>query len=147
MVCKKYPYLFFGLMEWIYPDNHLCLLCNIYVIIQVSLISCSPKLIYYYLGLWRTSPTLCWVQREFDYCCCSEVLLGPPSPDQSFNFVLKRFLSRRFVGLFGIYYSLQYLSLTDATVLTFLVPMCTAMTGAFFLGEKFSRREVFAGRK
>jgi len=50
-----------------------------------------------------------------------------------------------FFGLFGIYYSLQYLSLSDATVLTFLVPLCTAMAGALFLGEKFARREAFAG--
>ena len=56
-------------------------------------------------------------------------------------------VSLRFFGLFGMYYSLQYLSLSDATVLSFLVPMCTAMAGALFLGEKFSRREAFAGRK
>ena len=153
MVCKKSSYLLsnFCLTEWIYPDNYLCLLCNIYVINQVSLISCSPELIYcyyyyYYLGLRRRSQTLYWVQREFDYCCCLEVLLGLPSPDQPFNFGSKIF-SRRFFGLFGVYYSLQYLSLSDAIVLTFLAPMCTAMAGALFLGENFPRREAFAGRK
>ena len=56
-------------------------------------------------------------------------------------------VSYRFFGLFGVYYSLEYLSLSDSTVLTFLVPMCTALAGALFLGEKFSCREVFAGRK
>jgi len=50
-----------------------------------------------------------------------------------------------FFGLFGIYFSLQFLSLSDATVITFLAPLLTAFSGAFFLGEKFSRREVFAG--
>ncbi|KXN91325.1 hypothetical protein AN958_01300 [Leucoagaricus sp. SymC.cos] len=50
-----------------------------------------------------------------------------------------------FFGLIGIYFSLQYLSLSDATVLTFLAPLCTAASGALFLGEKFSRREAFAG--
>jgi drug/metabolite transporter (DMT)-like permease len=53
----------------------------------------------------------------------------------------------RFFGLFGIYYSLEYLSLSDATVLTFLAPMCTAIAGALLLGEKFTRREAIAGRK
>ena len=53
----------------------------------------------------------------------------------------------RFFGLFGIYYSLQYLSMSDATVLTFLSPMCTAMAGAFFLGENFTCREALAGHK
>ncbi|KAL0948222.1 hypothetical protein HGRIS_010826 [Hohenbuehelia grisea] len=50
-----------------------------------------------------------------------------------------------FFGLFGVYYSLQYLSLSDATVLTFLSPLCTAIAGSLLLGEKFHRREVFAG--
>lgn len=53
----------------------------------------------------------------------------------------------RFFGLFGVYYSLQYLSLSDATVLTFLAPMCTAVTGAVLLHEKLSWREAFAGRE
>jgi len=51
----------------------------------------------------------------------------------------------RFFGLIGVYYSLQYLSLSDATVLTFLSPLCTAASGALFLGEKFSCKELFAG--
>ncbi|KIM44307.1 hypothetical protein M413DRAFT_443317 [Hebeloma cylindrosporum] len=49
------------------------------------------------------------------------------------------------VGLFGIYYSLQYLSLSDATVLTFFAPTCTAIAGAIFLGESFKLREAMAG--
>lgn len=53
----------------------------------------------------------------------------------------------RFFGLFGVYYSLQYLSLSDATVLTFLAPMCTAVTGAVLLHEQLSWREAFAGRE
>ena len=95
MVRKTYPYRFFWIMEWIYSDNHLCLFRNIYVITnQVSLISCSlgPKLIYYYLGLRRTSQTLYWVQRGFDCCCCWGVLLGPPSLHQLFEFGSNGFL-------------------------------------------------------
>jgi drug/metabolite transporter (DMT)-like permease len=52
-----------------------------------------------------------------------------------------------FFGLFGIYYSLVYLSLSDATVLTFLAPLCTTVAGSVFLGEKFSYREILAGCK
>lgn len=52
-----------------------------------------------------------------------------------------------FFGLFGIYYSLVYLSLSDATVLTFLAPLCTTIAGSVFLGEKFSYREILAGCK
>lgn len=51
----------------------------------------------------------------------------------------------RFFGLFGMYYSLQYLSLSDATVLSFLVPMCTAIMGALILKESFSGKEALAG--
>ena len=94
-------------------------------------ISCSPRLIHYYLELCGTFQTLYWVQRVFDYCCCSEVSLGPPLIDEHFNFDLHTVFCR-FLGVFGVYYSLQYLSLSDATVLTFLAP------GAFFLGENFT---------
>lgn len=53
----------------------------------------------------------------------------------------------RFFGLFGVYYSLQYLSLSDATVLTFLAPMFTIATGAIFLGEKMNWKQAVAGCK
>lgn len=49
------------------------------------------------------------------------------------------------VGLYGIYFSLQYLSLSDSTVLTFLSPMCTAIAGAIFLKEHLSFRQLVAG--
>jgi drug/metabolite transporter (DMT)-like permease len=51
-----------------------------------------------------------------------------------------------FFGLFGVYYSLQYLSLSDATVLTFLAPMFTIATGSIFLGEKMNWKQAVAGR-
>ncbi|PPQ67786.1 hypothetical protein CVT25_009090 [Psilocybe cyanescens] len=50
-----------------------------------------------------------------------------------------------FIGLFGIYFALQYLSLSDATVLTFLSPTCTAIAGSIFLGEVFVVRQAVAG--
>ena len=56
----------------------------------------------------------------------------------------KALLLHRFFGLFGMYYSLQYLSLSDAVVLTFLIPACTALSGYFFLGEGYSRGQAFA---
>ncbi|KAJ6482077.1 hypothetical protein C8R47DRAFT_1133854 [Mycena vitilis] len=50
-----------------------------------------------------------------------------------------------FIGLNGTYFSLQYLSLSDVTVLSFLVPMCTAVSGSLFLKEVFTRKEALAG--
>ncbi|EJF60881.1 drug/metabolite transporter [Dichomitus squalens LYAD-421 SS1] len=49
-----------------------------------------------------------------------------------------------FVGLFGTYYALQYLSLSDVTVLSFLTPMCTAATGALLLKENLTARQMIA---
>ncbi|KAK7028297.1 Aldo-keto reductase [Favolaschia claudopus] len=49
-----------------------------------------------------------------------------------------------FLGLNGTYFALQYLSLSDVTVIEFLVPMGTAMTASVFLKESFSRREALA---
>ncbi|KAM6499707.1 drug/metabolite transporter superfamily [Amanita muscaria] len=50
-----------------------------------------------------------------------------------------------FIGLFGVYFSLQYLSLSDATVLTFITPLCTTAAGAIFLQENFRLSQALAG--
>ncbi|KAF9005102.1 hypothetical protein BDQ17DRAFT_1541101 [Cyathus striatus] len=49
-----------------------------------------------------------------------------------------------FFGLFGVYYTLEFLSISDTTVLTYLTPMCTAFSGAFFLGEIFTKKQAMA---
>ncbi|KAF8881629.1 drug/metabolite transporter superfamily [Infundibulicybe gibba] len=84
------------------------------------------------------------------YACCIIYMLsaGVPDPFLGPKGVRMLLVCRGFVGffgLFGIYYSLQYLSLSDATVLTFLAPLCTAIAGSLLLGEKFSVREALAG--
>lgn len=50
-----------------------------------------------------------------------------------------------FVGVFGLYFSLSYLSLSDATVLLFLGPIATGFTCSMALGEPFTRQEKLAG--
>ncbi|KAF9258918.1 DUF6-domain-containing protein [Marasmius fiardii PR-910] len=50
-----------------------------------------------------------------------------------------------FFGVFGVYQALEWISLSDATVLTFLSPLCTAVSGSLFLKEKFSRSQAVAG--
>ncbi|KAK2462436.1 hypothetical protein APHAL10511_005533 [Amanita phalloides] len=50
-----------------------------------------------------------------------------------------------FVGTFCTYYSLQYLPLSDAIVLTLLTPLSTAIAGSFLLKEKFTKGEALAG--
>jgi len=55
---------------------------------------------------------------------------------------------RGFSGFFtlsGVYFSLQYLSLSDATALTFMAPILTGFSGAVFLKEHLSIGEVLAG--
>ncbi|KAI0247428.1 hypothetical protein BJV78DRAFT_1285545 [Lactifluus subvellereus] len=44
-----------------------------------------------------------------------------------------------------MYFSLQYLSLSDATSLTFISPILTGFSGAVFLKETLSLKETFAG--
>lgn len=50
-----------------------------------------------------------------------------------------------FVGVFGLYYSLQYLSLSDAVSITFLIPMVTAFFAWIVLGERYSVLEGICG--
>jgi drug/metabolite transporter (DMT)-like permease len=53
--------------------------------------------------------------------------------------------SSRFFGLCGLYLSLQYLSVADATVLTFLTPLSTAVAGCLLLKEGYSVTQAVAG--
>jgi drug/metabolite transporter (DMT)-like permease len=50
-----------------------------------------------------------------------------------------------FFVLFGMYYSLQYLALSDATVLSFLSPILTGYFGRIFLNEVFLKMELYSG--
>ncbi|KAI9439322.1 hypothetical protein H4582DRAFT_1948460 [Lactarius indigo] len=50
-----------------------------------------------------------------------------------------------FFSLSGMYFSLQYLSLSDATVLTFIAPILTSFSGAVFLKEPLSFSEILSG--
>ncbi|KAJ8597259.1 DUF6-domain-containing protein [Rhizopogon salebrosus TDB-379] len=49
-----------------------------------------------------------------------------------------------FIAICGMYWSLQYLSVADATVLTFLKPLTTALAGWIFLKEGYSIKQGFA---
>ncbi|KAK9246009.1 hypothetical protein V1506DRAFT_457823 [Lipomyces tetrasporus] len=50
-----------------------------------------------------------------------------------------------FFGLFGMYYSLTYLSLSDATVISFLSPTVAGFACSIFLKEKFGLVDKVAG--
>ncbi|KAG2113495.1 DUF6-domain-containing protein [Suillus discolor] len=50
-----------------------------------------------------------------------------------------------FFGLSGMYWSLQYLSVADATVLVFLTPLTAAVAGSVFLRESYSVKQAIAG--
>lgn len=47
-----------------------------------------------------------------------------------------------FVGVFGLYFSLQYLSLSDAVAITFLIPLVTPFFAWIALGERYSILEA-----
>ncbi|EPS31811.1 hypothetical protein PDE_06769 [Penicillium oxalicum 114-2] len=50
-----------------------------------------------------------------------------------------------FLGVYGLYYSVQYLPLSEATVITFLAPILTCYACSFLIpGETFTRRQQLA---
>jgi drug/metabolite transporter (DMT)-like permease len=50
------------------------------------------------------------------------------------------------MGVYGLYYSVQYLPLSEATVITFLAPIMTCYACSLLIpGETFSRRQQAAG--
>ncbi|KAJ5922948.1 hypothetical protein N7516_010651 [Penicillium verrucosum] len=51
-----------------------------------------------------------------------------------------------FMGVYGLYYSVQYLPLSEATVITFLSPIISCYACSLLIpGETFSRKQLFAG--
>ncbi|KAL6669103.1 hypothetical protein ACI3LZ_002177 [Candidozyma auris] len=56
--------------------------------------------------------------------------------DQRVLLVLRGILG--FFGVYGLYFSLQYLSLSDAVSITFLIPMVTPFFAWIFLHERYS---------
>jgi drug/metabolite transporter (DMT)-like permease len=50
-----------------------------------------------------------------------------------------------FCGVFGMYFSLLYLPLADATVITFLAPSLACWACSILINEPFTRTEKFAG--
>ncbi|KAF1925094.1 uncharacterized protein M421DRAFT_70737 [Didymella exigua CBS 183.55] len=49
-----------------------------------------------------------------------------------------------FIGLFGLYYSLSWINISDATVITFMIPTLTALVCFIWLREPFTVREALA---
>ncbi|VDB84597.1 unnamed protein product [Peniophora sp. CBMAI 1063] len=90
------------------------------------------------------------VRMSITYICCLVFMYWQKVPDPFLGpkgvrllLVFRGFIG--FFGLFGVYFSLRYLSLSDATVLTFLSPIFTGIASAIFLKEPFSRKELMAG--
>ncbi|ODQ67891.1 DUF6-domain-containing protein, partial [Nadsonia fulvescens var. elongata DSM 6958] len=50
-----------------------------------------------------------------------------------------------FFGVFGLYYSLQYLTISDAVTITFIAPTVTGIFAWVFLGEIFTKFEALGG--
>ncbi|CUA78365.1 hypothetical protein RSOLAG22IIIB_13104 [Rhizoctonia solani] len=90
------------------------------------------------------------VRMFITYACCQVYMFaaGVPDPILGPKGVRKWLVIRGvvgFFGLFGLYYSLHYMSLSDATVLTFLAPTVTAAFGFLFLREAVSWKQMVAG--
>jgi len=93
---------------------------------------------------------LMFIRMLITYVCCISYMLvtGVPDPWLGPKGVRLLLVTRGFsgfFGLFGVYFSLNYLSLSDTTVLTFLGPLTTAAAAALILREKFTLKEGIAG--
>ncbi|KAG9047128.1 hypothetical protein FS837_002959 [Tulasnella sp. UAMH 9824] len=86
---------------------------------------------------WIVAETWMWHKRV------PYPILGPPGVRGWLNF--RGIVG--FFGLFGGYYSVQYISLSDATVIGFLSPFATAFLGRIILKEAFSRKEACAAAR
>ncbi|KAI0641731.1 drug/metabolite transporter [Trametes meyenii] len=92
---------------------------------------------------------LIWVRMVLTWVVCASymTLVNVPNPILGPREIRLLLIVRGlagFVGLFGTYYTLQYLSLSDTTVLSFLTPMCTAVTSALLLKEDLTVQQSMA---
>lgn len=83
-------------------------------------------------------------------CCVAYMFVTKCVPDAPFGpKKLRNLLFMRgafgFFGVFGLYFSLQYLSLSDAVAITFIVPMVTAFLAWVILHERYSLIEAACG--
>ncbi|KAF8476334.1 hypothetical protein DFH94DRAFT_758614 [Russula ochroleuca] len=93
---------------------------------------------------------LIWVRMAITSICSVAYMFWRKIPDPLLGpkgvrglLVLRGFTG--FIGLAGMYASLVHLSLSDATMLTFVAPILTGFSGAMFLKETISFRESFSG--
>ncbi|KAL0565467.1 hypothetical protein V5O48_016556, partial [Marasmius crinis-equi] len=108
--------------SWL-TGHHLALQHRPHVRLVLTFCLCPSSLLDYISGTTTTSNTPLSVQKAYAYFFSLEVL----------------------AGIFGVYSALQWISLSDATVLTFLAPLTTAMAGSIFLKEKFVKSQAIAG--
>ncbi|KAI1130185.1 DUF6-domain-containing protein [Nemania abortiva] len=78
------------------------------------------------------------------YMWCKKVPDFPLGPRNMLGWLILRG-SFGFVGLFGLYYSLSYLEISDATAISFLVPTWTAILCYVWLGEPYRIQEALSG--
>lgn len=76
-------------------------------------------------------------------CCMAYMYITKTVPDAPFGKpAIRKWLLFRgtigFVGVFGMYFSLLYLSLSDAVAITFLIPLVTAFLAFVVLRERYS---------
>lgn len=92
-----------------------------------------------------------FVRMFITYICCALYMMitksvedAPWGPKEIRHLLVIRGLVG-FFGVFGLYYSLQYLSLSDAVAITFLIPMVTAFLAWAILHERYSFLEAICG--
>lgn len=83
-------------------------------------------------------------------CCVAYMLVDKRIPQAPFGArPIRKLLCLRglvgFVGIVGSYYSLQYLSLSDAIAISFSIPMVTGIFAWIFLGERYTCTEGVCG--
>ncbi|KAG1824671.1 drug/metabolite transporter superfamily [Suillus subaureus] len=90
------------------------------------------------------------IRMGITFVCCEiyMTVMGIPDPIIGPKGVRMMLFFRSITGFFGLsgmYWSLQYLSVADATVLVFLTPLTTAVAGSVFLKESYSVKQAVAG--
>ncbi|EGW32986.1 uncharacterized protein SPAPADRAFT_137397 [Spathaspora passalidarum NRRL Y-27907] len=134
--------------QYILPNSGLCLLLLSHFLNSIMIASCKLLVTDKDSNVPIHPLQILFIRMLITYVLCliymgvtRSIPEAPFGPKKVRTLLIMRGLLG-FFGVFGLYFSLQYLSVSDAVGITFLAPMVTAFLAFIVLGESYSILEA-----
>ncbi|RLV93358.1 putative membrane protein [Spathaspora sp. JA1] len=134
--------------QYVVPNSGLCLLLTSHFLNSIMIASCKLLVTDKDSNVPIHPLQILFIRMLITYILCliymgitRSIPEAPFGPKKVRTLLIMRG-SLGFFGVFGLYFSLQYLSVSDAVGITFLAPMVTAFLAFVVLGESYSILEA-----